>query len=135
MKDLRSAIVAGLGVILLAGLAWGQAATPAAPDAKPRDGKTLFTDNHCTSCHSIAAIGLEKKKPAEGTVEEKTDKKPPDLSDVGAKVKPAWMAKFLTKQVKLEDDLHPKKFRGTDDELTTLTTWLGTLTKKAADKK
>jgi mono/diheme cytochrome c family protein len=135
MRDLRSVIVAAAGVALLAGLAWGQAAAPAAPDAKPKDGKTLFADNHCTSCHSIAAVGIEKKKPAAGVEEEKTDKKPPDLSDVGAKQKPAWMVKFLTKQVKLDDELHPKKFRGTDADLTTLTTWLGTLTKKAADKK
>ena len=135
MRNLRSVIVAGLGVILVAGLAWGQAAAPAAPDAKPKDGKTLFTDNHCSTCHSIQSAGIDKKKAAAGVTEEKTDKQPPDLSDVGTKQKAAWMAKFLTKQVKLEDELHPKKFRGTDAELTTLTTWLGTMQKKAADTK
>jgi mono/diheme cytochrome c family protein len=125
-------------VLCFAGLAWSQAAPPSAPaatDAKPKDGKTIFTENHCASCHSIQAIGIEKKKPAAGVEEEKTDKKPPDLSDVGSKQKVAWMALFLTKKTKLDDELHPKRFKGTDAELTTLTTWLGTLQKKAPDKK
>jgi mono/diheme cytochrome c family protein len=140
MKDLRTTFLAGLAVLCLEGIAWGQAGAPAAPaapaaaDATAKDGKTLFTGNHCASCHSIQALGIEKKKPAAGVEEEKTDKKPPDLSDVGSKQKVEWMARFLMKKEKLDDELHPKRFKGTDAELTTLTTWLGTL-KKAPAKK
>jgi mono/diheme cytochrome c family protein len=127
-----TALVGLLGLVL-ASAAYAQ--TPAeAPKAK--DGKTIFTDNHCNSCHSIEAAGIVKKKAAEDEAApaEKTENKPPDLSDVGTKQKAAWFSKFLMKQEKLDGELHPKRFKGTAPELATLTTWLETLKTKPAKK-
>ena len=117
--------------LVVVSVAFGQA-TPAAD--KPKDGKTLFTENRCQSCHSIVAIGIEKKKPAADEVVEKTDKKPPDLSDAGAKQRAEWFSKFLMKKEKLDGELHPKRFKGADADLATLSTWLETLKKKPAKK-
>ena len=102
--------------------------------AKPLDGKPIFTKYKCNSCHSIEAAGVVKKAaPEEGATTSKM--KPPDLSDVGLKKKADWIALFLQKKEKLEGELHPKKFRGTDSELKTLTAWLETMKTEKPESK
>jgi mono/diheme cytochrome c family protein len=102
--------------------------------AKTPDGKPIFIKYKCNSCHSIDAAAIVKKAASEDG--ESTSKmKPPDLSDVGLKKKADWIALFLTKKEKLEGELHPKKFRGTDTELKTIAAWLETMkTEKAKEK-
>lgn len=116
------------GVVLavaLSGVSWA---------AKPPDGKPIFMKYKCNSCHSIEAAGVAKKAaPEEG---ESTSKmKPPDLSDAGLKKKADWIALFLQKKEKLEGELHPKRFRGTDSELKTLTAWLETMKTEKPENK
>jgi mono/diheme cytochrome c family protein len=100
---------------------------------KSEEGKAVFQKYKCRSCHSIEAQGITLKE-LEGETE-KTDKKPPDLSGVGLDKKAEWFVLFLQKKEKLDGELHPKKFRGTDAELKKLVAWLETLKEKPAAKK
>ena len=112
----------------LGGVAW-------AGEGKDPLGKTLFLKYRCSSCHSIEAAGVVKKAvAAEGEDEVTTKKKPPDLSGVGLKKTADWIALFLQKKEKLEGDLHPKKFRGTDKDLQTIAAWIETLKTAKAGK-
>ncbi|MEP7026996.1 MAG: c-type cytochrome [Candidatus Eisenbacteria bacterium] len=126
-------VIGSLVSLLLVGVAFGNGTVV---PKKVEDGKAVFTENRCQSCHSIEALGIAKKKPAAGEDEvvEKAAKKPPDLSDVGLKLKAAWFSKFLRKQEKLDGNLHPKKFKGDDADLATLSTWLETLKTKPVKK-
>ncbi len=84
-----------------------------------KDGKSIFEASKCNMCHSIASQNITTKGKA------------PDLSNVGADKKADWIAKFVTKQEKLDGKQHGMMFKGTPEELKTLSTWLGTM-KKAA---
>lgn len=120
---LSVAVAAALG-----GVAW-------AGEAKDPQGKALFLKYRCSSCHSIEAAGVVKKAAADEAEEEATSKtKPPDLSGVGLKKKAAWIALFLQKKEKLEGDLHPKKFRGSEKDLQTIAAWIETLKTAKAGK-
>ena len=94
-----------------------------AKDDKAPDGKKIFIENKCSSCHSIESIGIKKK--AEDT--ESTELKPPDLSSVGSERKAEWITKYLQKKEKLDGEKHPKKFKGSDEELSILAKWLEAL--------
>jgi cytochrome c1 len=112
-----------------------------AEDAKKPEGHELFLKYKCQSCHSIASVGIEKKKAAaadeaEEATAEKSKKEPPDLSATGVAHKADWMAAFLMKKEKTkEGKLHTKKFKGTDAELKQIVAWLETMKDaKAAEK-
>lgn len=126
----RFGALAGLavGVAFLSVVSLAQQ-PPAAPAGK--DGKAIFLAYKCNSCHTMQALGIARKK-VEGE-EEEGKKKPPDLSSVGLERKAAWMQKFLLKQETIDGEHHRRKFKGTDQELQTLTTWLET--QKAPKKK
>ena len=102
----------------------------------PKDGKAIFVENKCQSCHSIKSQGLEKKQaptdeaaPAEGA------RKPPDLSDAGNAHDAAWMAKFLMKlESTKKGDKHKRKFKSSEADLKTLTVWLETLKQEKKEK-
>ena len=90
--------------------------------------KSIFQENKCNKCHSIESQSIKRtSEPPEGA-----KYPPPDLSGVGLKHTSDWMAQWVTKQVEMHDKKHMYKFKGSDDELKTLTTWLGTLKKKPA---
>lgn len=126
MKRRWSVVSAMAAAALLAACVAG-AAEGKAPGKAP-DGKELFTSSKCTTCHSIEAEKIERKKAATTAAASETAKKKPDLSGVGAKNDAAWIAKYLMKEVKLEEKLHPSvKFRGTPEELQTLAGWLASL--------
>jgi mono/diheme cytochrome c family protein len=93
------------------------------------DGKTLFLEAKCNTCHTMKAAGIEKRKaagadPAEA--KEKSDKKAPDLSSIGLERKADWMGKYLMKTEAIKGEKHSRKFRGTEAELKTVTAWLET---------
>lgn len=83
------------------------------------DGKAIFLDSKCNTCHSVDSQSISKTN----------DKmKAPDLSNAGAMVESAdWLKKFLTREVKLHDKNHLKKFSGTDEELGALVDWIMSL--------
>ncbi len=93
-------------------------------------GKAIFVSNNCTKCHSIESQGLDRAGPPPAG----TGKLPPDLSAVGLKHTSDWMQKWLTKEEEMNGKKHLKKFGGTDDELSTLTTWLATLKQTSVAK-
>ena len=91
-------------------------------------GKSIFLQYKCTKCHTIESQGIQRDgKPPEG-------KQPPDLSGVGLKHDASWLKKWLSKEVEQNGKKHIKKFTGTDDEFSTLTSWLAGLKKKMPDK-
>jgi cytochrome c551/c552 len=86
------------------------------------DGKKIFTDKKCNSCHTVEVAGIESKK-----------KDASDLSAVGSEMDAEFMAKYLVQKEKLNDKVHKPAFKGTDEELETLSEWLVSLEK--AEKK
>ena len=128
-------------VVVFVAIGIGHAGIAAAEGGAPA-GQKLFLNNHCTSCHSIKAIKIEKKvDPAEeaaakeaASKEPGTKKEPPDLSGVGLKHKSDWIQGWLLKKELIDWKPHKKKFRGTPDELKTLATWLETLKTKPVEE-
>ena len=125
------------GIALLAGaftVAAVAAVAMAADAPAPKDGKALFVENKCNTCHTIQAAGVEKKKASSTDTadakEEKSTKKPPDLSGVGLERKPEWIAGYLMKTESIKGEKHGRKFRGTAEELKVVSTWLSTLNTK-----
>ena len=120
------------------------AAAVRAEGGKVAKGQSIFLKYRCKSCHSIKAVGIEKKAEAgdEDAAEVATSKdKPPDLSGIGTEHDAAWFTKWLLKKELKDGKTHKKKFRGTETELKTLTEWIATLKmdetgkpRKAAEK-
>lgn len=122
-----------LGII---GLACSVAFAPGA-EGKESPGQALFLKYRCKACHTISALGIEKKsEPAEEgeKPEAGAKKKPPDLSGVGLEHKADWLERWLLKKEMKEGKTHRKKFRGTDAEAKTLALWLETLKTEPAAK-
>ncbi len=116
--------------MLLAGLTPMRAQADAAVPA----GQKIFLQNKCTQCHAISALKIAKVKSDESTADVDEDEallgkkiEPPDLSDVGKKKEKDWIVKWLKKEVKLDGHKHKKKFKGSDEELDTLATWVASL--------
>lgn len=125
MKQALTILAATVAIII---------AAPASAAEAKADGKALFTQYKCNSCHSVTSQGIavveEEGEEAEGD-EEAT--KPSDLSDVGSKHDAAWLKDWLMKKVDLDGKKHRKKVEFKGSDLNTLTTWLATL--KEAPKK
>ncbi|MFP4369840.1 MAG: c-type cytochrome [Candidatus Kapaibacterium sp.] len=77
--------------------------------------KKIFEDNKCELCHSIKAADIEAKK--------KSDKNP-DLSVMSADHEMALLKDYLNKKAEINNKKHPLPFRGSDDDLETLISWL-----------
>jgi len=116
----------GAGLVLAAGVALAQD-KPAA-----RDGKAVFLENKCNTCHTVQSAAIEKKKAttAEAKEEKKSDKKPPDLSGVGLERKPEWIAAYLMKTESIKGEKHERKFRGPEADLKLVSAWLSSLKTK-----
>jgi cbb3-type cytochrome oxidase cytochrome c subunit len=106
-------------------------------EAKIPEGQKIFLDSGCTSCHSMKGQGIEKKKSATATAATEPTAsttpatpaapaagKPPDLSAAGLEHDKTWITKFLLKTETLHDKKHMKTWKGTDEQLATLTAWL-----------
>ena len=120
MKHLKLVLFAGL----LAGVSVG--ATNINQSAQGNDGKSIFVASKCQNCHSITSQGINRlAEPKAG------EKVPSDLSSVGLRHKADWISKWLQKEEELEGKKHIKKFKGSDDDLETLSNWLGSLKAKS----
>jgi hypothetical protein len=139
MKTLGVAL--GTALVLMA-----SAGSARAEDAKKvPDGKPIFTNYKCSSCHEIASQGITKKPAATPAATPATpatpaapatttSRKPPDLSGVGLVRKADWIKGYLQKKESIEDRKHMKVFKGTDEELATLAAWLESLKDEKAAK-
>jgi cytochrome c551/c552 len=108
-KALATATVASLLTLILGVVTITQAA----------DGKQIFMDQKCNICHSIESQGIEKKmKKMES----------PELSNIGAEIESAeWLKGFLLQEKKKDGKQHQRKFKGSDQELDTLVSWIMSL--------
>ena len=109
MKNLLIYIAFVFSVVLLFGFAYSFG-------ADEPDGKKIFVDKKCNSCHSVDAAGIECKK-----------KNPDDLSKVGDSRKADFLEKYLTKKEKINDKEHKTVLKGTEEELKAISKWLGSL--------
>ena len=85
------------------------------------DGKKLFLAKKCNICHSIKSEGIVALQ------KDSAEMKISDLSGLSTKRKLDWLVRYLEKKEKLEDKLHPPKFRGEEAELNALSKWLMSL--------
>ena len=83
---------------------------------KGLDGKTVFVDSKCTTCHSVTSMDITSKKDEAF-----------DLSNAGALGDADLMKSYLLKEAKVNDKDHKLKFKGSDEELKALVDWLMTL--------
>ncbi len=88
--------------------------------AEEPTGKDVFLNGKCNTCHAVASQAIESKQAA----------KYPELSTLGDKgIAEATLIQYLKKEAKLNDKLHPVKFKGEDAQLNVLAKWLLTLKK------
>jgi len=80
------------------------------------DGKKIFVDAKCNSCHTVTSMEITSKK------DDATD-----LSNAGALGDAQLIKSYLMKEAKINDKEHKMKFKGTDEELNGLVNWLLTL--------
>jgi cytochrome c2 len=117
--------------IIVAVVALGLCATvPSARAAEASKGAKLFVKNRCTTCHSVKAVGIEKKAAETGDAASdaaKAKRKPPDLSGIGLEHDAAWFSRWLQKKETIEGKTHMKKFLGPAGDLKTVTEWLASL--------
>ena len=88
------------------------------------DGKQIFLDNKCNSCHTVASQDITSKK--DDAV---------DLSNAGTVGDAQLMKSYLLKEAQINDKDHKMKFKGSDDELNTLVNWLLTLKTESQEIK
>ena len=133
----RAHMPTALAVLLLAGalVAAGSQAQDAKEEPKVPAGQQVFLKYKCNSCHTLEAAKVVKVEDEDEAKDSSTKRKPPDLSGVGKKHPAAWMEKYLTKKEMIDGERHSKKFRGTEEELKTVTAWLETYKVEAKKAK
>ncbi len=107
-------IVLYLGLIITIVALYGFAYTIA--DRPGDDGKKVFVDNKCAMCHTVKSQGIESKK-----------SDAVDLSSIGKSRTEDFLMKYLKKETKLNDKDHKSTFKGSDEDLKKLVSWLLTL--------
>jgi hypothetical protein len=116
------AAVLGLVALLYATPSAG-APTPNTADQVTLDGKEIFLAQKCDLCHTVSSAGIEAKT--------KSDKmKGPDLT-TAEKRDPKLLADFMRKTAQIDDQDHKKEFKGSDEELGALLSWIQEQQKKA----
>lgn len=93
---------------------------PQALTAEENAGQQVFLDNKCHMCHSVESLEIERTSTSEKM-------QAADLSNVGAEHDAAWLAKYIKKEVQLDEEDHKKTWKGSDEELKAVADWLATL--------
>jgi mono/diheme cytochrome c family protein len=99
-----------------------------------REGRALFADLHCVRCHTDPALTDLK----DGMPELAKDA--PNLEEIGSRLKPAWIARWISNPKALRPDTSmPNLFHGkagsTVQEAADVAAYLATLGKAADDAK
>ena len=105
-RVLRTALVSSALCAGTAILATGASAAP--------DGKQVFLDQKCNMCHTVSSAGITPTSKI----------KAPDLAGLASKEDPAWITKFLKKEVDKNGKKHIKPFTGGDEDLAAVVAWL-----------
>jgi hypothetical protein len=79
------------------------------------DGLATFTAQKCNMCHSVPQMEIV------ATVKS-AKMKGPDLP--GEPREADWIKGFMKREVQLDGKDHKKEFKGTDEELQAITSWL-----------
>jgi mono/diheme cytochrome c family protein len=129
MTRIQTIALSASALALVAGVALAQDKTAA------RDGKAVFLENKCNTCHTVQVAGVEKRKAAsaeaaDAKADAKSDKKAPDLSGTGLERKPEWIAAYLMKTESIKGEKHTRKFRGPEADLKLVSSWLSSLKTK-----
>ena len=82
-------------------------------DYESGDGKSLFVEKKCNTCHMVEVAGIESKK---------TDAV--DLSKVGDKYDAEFITKYITRKEKIDGKEHKMAIKGSEEEVKTVTEWL-----------
>jgi cytochrome c5 len=100
-------------------LAYGVVGISSAEEEKAGcdDGKALFEANKCNMCHAVKAAGIEAKVKSEKM-------QGPDLGGVGSRHEADWIVQYVKKEAQKEDKDHKGTFKGSDDDLKAMITWL-----------
>jgi cytochrome c551/c552 len=86
-----------------------------ANSTEAKDGKTIFEEAKCATCHSIDSQGVETRKKTPKTV---------DLSKLHGDHDAAFWMGYLKKDENLNDKKHPIAFKGDDADLEIMINWL-----------
>ncbi len=132
MKLIRQAVMlvlllaAPVGVALFysgpASTAYASPADDAA--AASMNGKAIFMEQHCNTCHSLDVDGIHRMINASSPMAG------PDLTGVVAKKGADWTTKWLKHEVKIDGKTHRKTIHLNDEQLKTLVSWLEKQEKK-----
>ncbi|QQS37471.1 MAG: cytochrome c [Ignavibacteriales bacterium] len=112
MKNLMMYLLFVVSIVLLFGFAYSYA-----QNTEP-EGQKIFVEKKCGSCHSVNSVELTSKK-----------KDAVDLSVTGSNRTADFLTKYLKKAEKLDGKDHKTAFKGTDEELKALVSWLVSLKK------
>lgn len=104
------------------------------------DGKKIFTEEGCVTCHAVSAAGItvmESEEAKKDLKEQEAEgaKSPPDLSSVGVKRDADFLNKYLRKKADIEGRKHKKRFKGSDADREVLVGWLLTFKSPAGQGK
>ena len=90
--------------------------------AEATGGEKLFTQHKCNLCHAVQSAGIEATIKSEKM-------KGPDLGGMAATRDAAWLGKYLRKETDIDSKPHPREFKGSDDDVKALFTWLSAQTR------
>lgn len=89
------------------------------PDSFASEAREIYLKYRCIKCHSMKSENIEPLKE-----ELLKGKKIIDHSGVGLEYDVEWLKKWLLKEVEKDGEKHRVKFKGSPQELDTLTRWL-----------
>lgn len=95
--------------------------TGTAVNADEAEGKKEFIAQKCNVCHSISSEEITHTSKIEKLVG-------PDLAGIAERREAPWLRTYIQRE-QLGDNgkKHAKPFKGSDEELQAIVTWLGTL--------
>lgn len=82
-----------------------------------KDGKTVFLEAKCNTCHAISSLEIEAKNKS-------ANNKAPDLSKVEIKYERDFLKKYLHKEEAINEKKHPVSYKGTDEDLEILLSFI-----------
>lgn len=100
---------------LLAGVA--VAPPTAAQEGGELDGQQIFETSNCNLCHAVSTAGIEAKSTSEKM-------KGPDLVDLDERHEAGTLVEYLRKDAEIDGEEHRVAFKGSDEELGALVSWL-----------
>lgn len=81
------------------------------------DGKQIFEASRCGTCHSVPTAEIEATTKSEKM-------KGPDLVDLAEEHEAGTIVDYLRKDATIDDEEHRIAFKGSDEELGALVSWL-----------